>query len=285
MAREFLDLETGELIEVASYKTPEQVAFIKKQKEIELYSNRSDAPFVFTEMDLGGLEKMNNKDLGYFLVLQTYVNYENMLRLTADSNLPMTRKEMQQALKINSNKTLVDVLKRFKENNLITEEKIERYGKSYTAFFINPQYAFRKGAVGSNSDRRTDAAVKVFMDELQDVYAQGNTKPADIGFIYKCIPYLNYDSNFLTKNPDESDYSKVEFLTQNDLAEVQGMSRQKIVSKLSSIVYNGMYVFARVRVGGIRDVRIKVNPFVIYRKAGMPKELGIEFYVKPKAKK
>ncbi|CDQ38920.1 hypothetical protein [Virgibacillus salexigens] len=281
MTKRMIDADTGEIIEVSSYRTPEQDKAYREIKKKETAKNRADNPFIFTEMNIGGLEVLNNKDLGYYLILQTYIDYKNMIKSTTDSNLPMTREQMQEVLKISSNKTLVNLVKRFKKQGLLYEEKVGLYGKQHKAFFIADKYCFRKGISGDSRKRKTDKAVKVFMSSLQEVYAQGDFKPADIGFIYKVIPFVHYDSNYLVKNPNERDYSKAEYLTIDDLAQVQGLSRQKTAQKLTNLVYDNKYVFARTKVGNIKELRVKANPFVVYRKAGEPKALGFEFYVNP----
>ncbi|MGG0186968.1 hypothetical protein [Bacillus rhizoplanae] len=283
MAKQLMDIETGEIIEVTSYRTDKQDKAYREQLKRETLRNKSDAPFLFTQMDAieGGLAKLNNKDLGYFLVMQTYIDYKNMLKVSADSKMPMTTVELQEVLKIKSDKTLRAMLKRFKDLGIVYQEKVELYGKSHKAYFISTEYCFRKGSGGANSNQKTDTVVKVFMGTLQEVYAQEEIQPADIGFMYKTIPYMHYDSNMLAVNPSEREYSQVKHLTIKDLADAVGMSREKTAIKLASIVWDNKYVFARIKTGASKEYQIKVNPFVFYRKAGNPEALGYEFYVTP----
>jgi hypothetical protein len=283
MTKSFMDIETGEIIEVASYRTEAQQKAYQENKNRETLRNKSDAPFLFTQMDAieGGLSTLNNKDLGYFLVLQTYIDYKNMLRASGDSKLPMTVVELQDVLKIKSEKTLRAMLKRLEKLGIIYKEKVELYGNSHKAYFISTDYCFRKGSGGANSKLKTDNVVKVFMDTLQAVYAEGDINPADIGFMYKTIPYIHYDSNILSVNPSEREYSKVKHLTIKDLAKTVGMSREKTALKLANIVWDNKYVFARIKTGASKEYQVKVNPFVFYRKAGQPEALGYEFYVTP----
>ncbi|MBM7691144.1 hypothetical protein JOC77_000549 [Peribacillus deserti] len=278
-----MDIETGEIIEVASYRTEAQQRAYQEHKKRESLISKSDAPFLFTQMDAieGGLAKLNNKDLGYFLVMQTYIDYKNMLKVSADSKMPMTTLELQDVLKIKSDNTLRGLLKRLKDKGIVYQEKVELYGKSHKAYFISDEYCFRKGSGGANSKIKTDGAVKVFMDTLQAVYAQEEIQPADIGFMYKTIPFIHYDSNMLAVNPSEREYSQVKHLTIKDLADAVGLSREKTAIKLASIVWDNKFVFARIKTGYAKEYQIKVNPFVFYRKAGNPKTLGYEFYVTP----
>lgn len=40
------------------------------------------------------MDRLNTKELGYFLLLQIYVDYDNMLKINPDARLPMTEKEL-----------------------------------------------------------------------------------------------------------------------------------------------------------------------------------------------
>lgn len=73
MGKEFVDKSTGEVIEVASYRTVEQQKAYQVNKKREAVLKRSRSPFVFSEMDAfkGGLSEMKNKELGYFICFQT----------------------------------------------------------------------------------------------------------------------------------------------------------------------------------------------------------------------
>ncbi|KGP71511.1 hypothetical protein [Pontibacillus yanchengensis] len=276
--------EDGVIVEGAKVIPLEQQKAISKAKEKETVINKSKNPFVFTEMDglQESLSKLNNKDLGYLLIMQTYIDYKNMIKLKNDSKLPMNKKQLQQMLKIKSDKTLRNLLKRLESKGFIYSNTVELYGKSHKAFFIADKYCFRKGVSGAYKNRKTNNAVKVFIKSLQDVFSQGGTQPADIGFIYKTIPYIHYESNMLTVTPNEKELSEIKFLTINGLAKLLGLSRVDTTNKLGSIVWNGQYVFARTKVGAMKELSVKVNPYVLYRQSGDPTgAIGAEFVATP----
>jgi hypothetical protein len=251
MSHKFVNLETGEKVEIAYYRTPEQQKAYQEKKKKEAVLERSKNPFVFTEMDAfqGGLSVLDNKELGYFLIMQTYINYDNMLKIHPDAKHPMTVKELQQALKIKSPKTIRKLLKEFERLSLIYIDTVEFHGKKHEAIFIAEEYCFRKGIGGDYSKRKTDNAVKVFINSLQDVYAQDAIKPADIGFIYRTIEFIHYETNYLVLNPSERDNSKIIPLTVNALAEKMGLTREETSRKLSSLKWNGMYIYGRMKIG------------------------------------
>lgn len=284
--RQFIDKETGEIIEVASYRTPEQQDAYRKIQQAEQRANKSDNAFIFTEMDgvkFVELTNLENKQLGWFLVMQTYIDYNNMLR-AKDAKLPMKPVELRKALKITDNRTFKKLMAEFEELGLIYHKEVELYGKTYKAIFVNDKYCFKKGLQGDNKNRKTSNAVKVFIDTLQDVYEQKKVKAGDVGIIYKAIQYLHYNSNVLAQNPSEMDEAFVEPMNMDEFADAVGISRQGIYKKLIALTYPCVYkgeemefkVFARVSVG--KQTFLKLNPFVAWRKAGEPPvEAYIEF--------
>lgn len=274
-----IDKNTGEVLE-GRFISNNQMEAIQNTKEKNKLKNKSNKVFTFVEMNEieRGLNKLSMKDLGYLLVMETYIDYKNMLKLTPEHKLPMTREELAKALKV-SPRTIVALIQRFKKNGLITESYTELYGKKYKGIFLSDEYCFRKSK--DNQARKTDNAVKLFMSDLQDVYSYTNISATDIGFIYKIIPYLHYKTNYIVHNPDETDPAKAQYVSVNDLAEKFGISRQRASDRLSRLVYGNKYVFSRTKIGSKREVRLKANPFIIYRQAGHPKELAFEFYVTP----
>lgn len=273
------DKATGEVLEGKFYSS-EQLEAIKNTKNKQILKNKSDNTFTFVEMDgiQKGLKDLNIKDLGYLLVMQTYIDYNNLMKCSPDSKLPMSRVELQEKLKVGSYKTVVNLIQRFKKQGILVEKPVEMYGKKHKGFYLSDEYCFRK--TSDNKNRKTDRAVKLFMSDLQGVYAQTDIKPADVGFIYATIPYLHYSSNFLVHNPYEKDPSKADYVTISDLAEQLNMSRQMVSARLSKLIYNNKYVYSRTKVGGLNEVKVKANPFIISRKR-LPEELAFEFYVTP----
>ncbi|MBY8908879.1 hypothetical protein K6L05_03650 [Salinicoccus roseus] len=276
-----IDTDTGEVVTGRFYST-EQIEAHERQKHRQAVKQSSSEPFTFVEMegvsrDMG---KMTNKDLGYLLILQSYMDWQNMIKNKPMDKLPMTKQEMQAVLQIRSEKTLRGLLKRFTERELINEGSAESYGKSYKAYYINSAYCFRKSVIGDNKNRKTDKAVKVFMDSIKDVYKETAIKPADIGFLMRVIPYINYHSNILCKDPSKRDHSEAQYMTIAEIAKEVRMSREETAKKIASLTWGDKYVFARIKVGTGSNQIIKVNPYVMSRSSGI-EALGYEFFVHP----
>ncbi|MFJ7510027.1 hypothetical protein ACIQW7_11265 [Peribacillus simplex] len=276
----------GEIRDDVKVITPLMQEQAQKKKEMETYKNKSENPFIFTEMDgvkFVELTNLENKQLGYFLVMQTYIDYDNMLRAKG-AKLPMKPVELRKALKITDTRTFKKIMVEFEEIGLIHHKEVEMYGKSYKAIFVNDKYCFKKGLQGDNKNRKTVNAVKIFIDTLQEVYEQKKVTAGDVGIIYKAIQYLHYNSNVLAQNPSEMDEAFVQPLDMEEFADALGLSRMGIHKKLVALTYPCTYreqevelkVFARVKVG--KHTFLKLNPFVAWRKAGEPPvESYIEF--------
>jgi predicted transcriptional regulator len=278
MSHEFINRDTGEIVEIASYRTPAQQEAYLAKKQREAVIKRAGSPFVFTEMDAfkGGISMLNNKDLGYFLLMQTYVDYKNMVKAYADAKTPMSVNDIAEVLDVTT-KTVANLLNKLEKLSIIHREKVEVSGKRYKAVFINSDYCFRKGVGAEFSNKKTDKAVKVFFNSLQEAYKQG-LQPADIGFIYKTIQFIHYDTNLLVVNPSEKVIDSVQTLSLEALADVMQLSIEETSRKIGNLQWNGMFVYGKIRVG--RELMIKANPYLLYRKAGDFKDtLGAEFKV------
>lgn len=281
MPKTFIDAETGEIFEgITGIRTEAQdEAYKQKQSQDNLakYRNKADKHFTFVEMERDAmLNSLTNKQLGYFLVLQTYTDYNNMLRRAEGSTLPMRQSDIRKALRISDNRTLTNLMELWESQGIIHWEIVTMYGKEHKAYFVNEAYSFKKGLQAKFSSRKTSKAVKLFTEDLQALYEQKKVKPADIGLIYKCIQYVHYDSNYLVSNPNEKDMASVEAFTADKLAGVLEMSRQELYNKLGSLKYPVqvagetmlLHVFAKVKVGC--HVHLKINPLLVYRKTGEP---------------
>ncbi|MFK4427939.1 hypothetical protein [Bacillus sp. RC51] len=233
----------GDYIEnISKIITTEQAERIRKNKEKEILFKKSVKPFTFTEMlnIKQVMPMLNSKELGCFLLMQVYIDYDNILNLSNVAKKPMTESDLGQILQIKSKRTLDALLSKLENLSLIFRDSVTKYGKKHEAIYINDTYCFRKDVHSKYNNKKTDQAVKLFMDSLQEVFVEGNIKPADIGFMYKIIPYIHYDNNLLPLDPFKRDITKVTGLPINELAVMLDISREEISKKLGSMKWNGM---------------------------------------------
>lgn len=267
--KQYADLETGEIVE-GNLKTKQMQEIIdneKRKQTIKDAQGTEKHSFYFANMETAKeiTKMLTQKELGYFLVMQCYINYDNMLKMDNEAKLPMTKPELMKVLKIKKPHTVNALIKHFVELGLVIEGSTDLYGKQYKAFFLDKKYCFRKDVNSRSSVKKT---VKVFMDTVKELYAEGKIKPADVGFVYKIIPFVNYHHNLITANPYEKDATKDEALSIVNIARALEMDAKEVAKKLNSVKWGNMSVFARIKVG--KETMIKVNPLVIWRQEGYP---------------
>ncbi|GLY12507.1 hypothetical protein [Pseudobacillus badius] len=274
----------GEIREDVRVITALQEEQARKIKELKIYKQTSENPFVFVEMGaVNKLSTLDNKMLGYFLVLQTYIDYNNMLRNRGDK-LPMKNVEIRRALNISNRGTFNKIMAQFEEMGLLYRKDVELYGKQYEAVFINNEYCFRKGISGENKGKNTKSAVRVFLDSLQDVYAQEKVNAGDVGIIYRAIEFLHLESNILVTNPFERDLLFAQALSIKEFAKSLKITKDALYKKIRDLTYpceyNGelleLKVFAKITVGN--EKVLKLNPLLACRQSGsIPKDVYAEF--------
>ncbi|MFT8311587.1 MAG: hypothetical protein ABF629_10500, partial [Sporolactobacillus sp.] len=185
MTKILADIETGEKLEVVSYRTVEQAKAFKKKQQREQQLKKSDTPFIFSEMNVISSDKLlqlDNRKLGYFLIMQTYIDYNNIMR-QQDAKLPMKAVQTRKALRISDNRYFKKIMNEFEELGLLKREKVKMYGKEYPAVIINEAYCFKGSRLGKV---KSSNVTRVFIDTLQTVYCFQSLS---------MTPYLNKFAN------------------------------------------------------------------------------------------
>lgn len=265
------DPETGEFYEgVIRVITADGQKAIDEKKELAAFKAANwykSEPFFFSKTK--GIKEADTsltmKQWGYFAVLSCYIDYNNMLKMDTQSKVPMDKKEMCKVLRISQVQTLSPVIKKFKGLGLLTEKIVNVYGTDRTAFYLNDDLVFRTGVSNKRSVKGT---TKVFMKNLKGVYAAEKVSPADVGFIWRCLPYVNKHHNFLTHDNEEKDAKNDKSITQTELARILALDKKTIAYKLKSLKWNDMSVFSVSAVE--RNRSIKVNPLIVYGKKAEP---------------
>lgn len=270
MAETFVRASTGEVVEIASYRTPEQAEAYKEKVKLTEDRGKSHA-FTFSDMNNAQevIQMLTTIELGYFLVLQTYIDYTNNALIVSTHNpVPMNKGQIAEALGIANRSKAKKNIDKFIEKGLLIEKNLNYQGKQYNAYCINEKYHFK----GKTNNK---AVAKSFSTQIRKIYKlnlskKGNKQPADLGFIYMMLPYIHYDLNVLCSNPFEKDALNIEPLSLTDLSEITGLDKKNIQNKINNLKWDGMTVFAKLIKGNKRH--LKINPFVFYRKDGSPDE-------------
>lgn len=275
---EYVNLATGEIQEFAYARTVEQERAYQEKKKREESRKKAKA-FTFSDMENAkeAIEMLSTVELGYFLVLQTYVSYEdNVLIKSTHNPVPMNRGDIGEVLGINNRSHIKKHIDNFLEKGLLLTKAVMVSGKEVEAFVINPEYHFK----GTTKNTKV---VKTFSEQIRKLYKENSSKnkkkPADMGFLYLILPYIHYENNILCANPFENTAENIEALSIADICNITGLDKKNVQSKINSLKWDGMTVFAKVLKG--RKTHLKVNPFVFYRKDGEPdKSLQADFLIR-----
>jgi Mn-dependent DtxR family transcriptional regulator len=233
----------------------------KERKKKYAYQKSDQRHFTFAAMaEITEItEGLSNKHCGYLLMLQPYVQFKTNLIATKErESVPMDKKKIAEVLDVQP-RTVKGILDKLTEFGAleITEEGYYR---------VNDRYHFRGKVRGD-----VDKLVKTFHSTLKKL----KLKPADLGAVYKLLPHVHYETNFVCKNPFEGNPSKVEFCNKTELAELFGITRSKASDVIKRLTSAGVIIevkrkaaFVDKAAGDGRETVVAINPHIISRIQG-----------------
>jgi hypothetical protein len=257
------DPQTGEALVYAPAETHRVVSIAQSESyhEIEEFKGRQ-VDFTFTAMDAISeiIGALTTAQCGYLLVLQCYVSYEDG-RLNNANKTPMDTSDMIAALKLGRKRqTFYDFLRKCLDNGIITKNDNGSYN-------VNPRYHFR----GVTHNR---AVVRSYTAKVKAAYREVNA--ADLGLMYRMLPYVHYGTNALCDNPTERDPLYIRWFNGKELAEAIGVHEKTLSGRLTRMKFGDEYVIARLNVGG--TMKYVFNPNVFYRKNTTPDDTLIAMF-------
>jgi hypothetical protein len=235
---------------VFKYASVERLEAAKEAKKVGTDTRH----FSFTHMQnlreiVGDL---SNKHCGYILRLQPHIQFKtNALVKRGKDGDYMTLDDFAKTLKV-TKRTVKAVVGELMKRDIIFEHNGH--------YSINERYHFRKKA-GEN----VGVVIKTFFTTLERI----DVSPADLGFVYKLLPNVHYDTNVICDDPFVDGPQDIEYLNEAQIAKLVGMSASKTKESL-----------ARLRKAGVigewfsgddkREKLTVLNPYVFYRRNGMP---------------
>ncbi|NRD76215.1 hypothetical protein HPT25_01665 [Bacillus sp. BRMEA1] len=147
----------------------------------------------------------------------------------------------------------------------VTREENDKYGKKRgkdtkhegrieeTIYEINPKF-FAKG--------RTENAqyVKFYLKHFKSLTK--GLSPAEKGFLLEIAPYFHYDQYVLCKNPNETDLTKLEFFTREELAVTLEMAYSNVKAKVN--VLNKAGIIGEWKTYGV--MALYLHPDLVFKK-------------------
>ncbi|MBD7939547.1 hypothetical protein H9655_21115 [Cytobacillus sp. Sa5YUA1] len=240
----------------------------REQRRLAAIKKSDQRHFSFTHMRhiREITDNLSNKICGYVLMLQPYIQYKsNVLIKPGREELPLDQKGVASALKVTP-RTAKAVLQELELQDIV-EVTREGYYK------VNERYHFRKKAKGDK-----DMLIKTFFTTLKEL----KLKPAEMGAIYKLLPYVHYETNMICDNPFEEVPANIRFLTTKQIAEVLQLDEKKAITILRALKKSKAIAETTRFVEDGRTKYITLNHNIFYRKQGEPdSSLVAMFSAKP----
>lgn len=240
---------TGETRELAEYDGAKQRQTTGLQKRQEGRQHE----FTFTDMRSipSVIGQIDDKHCGYLLYLQCFISYDRGILTNANrGKTAMSKADIQRVLDLKRS-AFIEFFSAMTRNAIIYEID----GK----WAVNDAYHFR----GTSDNQHV---IKTFTARVRELYTGRNAKK--LGFIYKLLPYVHFETNTVCANPYETAVELTEQLSKQDIAKLTGVSEKTVYSYLRTMKLGDEYVFAEIRRGN--DRYYKLNPFIFYRKSGRP---------------
>jgi hypothetical protein len=228
----------------------------KAEQESDKWSRGKQSEFTAAAMlELSDVYTvLTTTQCGYLMRLQCNVNYGEGILVNSNKSR-MTTADMIRVLQLTKKRsTFYNFLSKCIDNDIIRE-------REDGAYFVNPRYHF-KGAFNDNQ-----FVVKAYITKIKRVYRE--VKAADIGLIYRMLPFIHYETNALCMNPSESNPRSIEWFNRKELAEAIGVDSATLGRRLPNMKFDDEYVIARLKVGNEPE-RYTFNPSVFYRKNSEP---------------
>jgi hypothetical protein len=246
--RTIFDPDTGECLVAGPADTYKLVNIAQSEMyhERETFKGRQ-TDFTFTAMEAVGevASVLSTAQCGYLLVLQCYVDYDSGRLVNADKSIMKTA-DMLSALKLRRKRsTFYAFMTSCVSNGIITETDGD--------YFVNPRYHFR----GKARDTRV---IRTYTMRVKQAYSDAR-KAADLGLVYKMLPYVNYEMNALCSNPLERDPHKIAWLSGQELARIIGVSESELSRRIRRVTVGDEYIIARITVGDCAKYMFNPNVF------------------------
>lgn len=250
--RHIIDEETGEILIAA----PAEGHSIRTSKQDSAYRELTDFKGRQHEFSAGDIEHMpevvkmlTTAQCGYLMLLQCYVSFDSSGLLVNPDKSPMNHRDMRRVLGMTrKHQTFKDFYNACIINGIIVELANSNYA-------INEKYHFRRNFRNRN-------VVKLYHTKIKRLY--NTTSAANLGLLYRMLPFVHYETNALCANPNEPDPYKIVWLKRDTLARAIGVSPTEFSRRIPALKIDGEFVIGQAKVGNTR--KYMLNYKVFYRR-------------------
>lgn len=260
MSQEFINTSTGEIVEIAMYRTPQQMEIGRKVKHTKIVNNQSKRDFEcmagrnfsffkqsYIKQYLSSMNDTYLKAFGAVIVLSSY------LPMDGTNKLPFkTMDDFAKALKL-SRVNATENVKLAQELNLIY-----KIGNDY---MLNDDVIFR----GKNGN--VTETVKAYHKTINAVAE--SMSMVEIGFLFLILPFISFDNHVVCHNPEASKLEDIVGMSLTELAAITNMNKSTISRKFKSMTFTmegiTMAVFSYFKNPVSGKQLIVVNPALFVR--------------------
>lgn len=252
--------QTYELIAKTSDK---QVRALKGKDAMEVHEIEN-GKFIFAFFESTRLLEerfptLSAQDIARLMFIGTYVAWESN-RLQFDNGKKIIRKKDLAELVDMSAKRFNELYKRYVSEGIITEG-------SDGQLFLNHTVIYRGNLKKLGGEVSDLSYTRVFRKTVRDLYHQfKGRKLGQLAIVYSVIPFLNFDTNIVCYNPEETAEDLLRPMSVSKLASLVGYKDPaKFKTALNGIKVEGDPMFTYVEdPHNRREKRIIVNPRIIF---------------------
>lgn len=186
-------------------------------------------------------------ECGTLLKLLLYINFKDKEILTKDGK-PMKLKDIKEVIKKGETQTR-HIMTRLEEKGIIKKEKVGRNN----VYKVNSEFH----TMGEILEKVP--FTKLYQGKAKELLEKINLNQA--GILYKILPYFHYSKCYLCLNPNEEDDSKIQFLSQEELATLISIDPDTVLKHMKAL--RDQSVVLDTRSG--KTVMYYVHPELMFR--------------------
>ena len=211
---------------------------------------------------------ISRPNISRIIYLATYIEYnykeENLLvrkRANINNTKHLNKKDLKKLLKLSPN-AFREFIKEMKELNLLYEVEDK--------FYLTDEY-FSKGKCNFNKGEYA----RIFIKTTQMLYENCSPRQhKQLSYVYQLLPFLNFDTNILCSNPQETHIGDLNKLSLDDICDILGVdkhNKRKLENDLLNFYItlddNKYHLFSEVMIRVSRGWKnyFVINPAVIFK--------------------
>lgn len=268
------DMQTGEevthLVDVGIKTTDKQVRRLKEIDDLSRHHIDNGGFILVFFKQLKTFEErfpsLTKQDTARLMYIATFISWENNRLQSDNGKKHYTKKDIEKLVEMSS-KRFNEFFRRLEKEDIIHEAESGE-------LFINPTVFYRGELRNHEYDISNLEYTRLFKQTVRNLYAEfKGRRLGQLAVIYSIIPFLNFSTNIISYNPEETSEELIEPMELGKLTELLGYSNSTVLKRtLNNIKVDGKPVFGFFEnPHDRRTQRIIVNPRVVF--AGNGNEL------------